>query len=483
MFDINKQEVLDFILEEGLKKFSKITPEDKRLYGKNHGKDDLLAYARYIDQNFVTPRHVKKIADKLEAVERGEIKRLIISIPPRFGKSYLASQIFLSWLMGRNPAREVILLSYNDSKAEDYTRWVRDTCKYDLFGNIFPKFEMNYNKQAAGEWYTSAGGKVLAAGIKGGVTGYGAHYMIIDDPVKDYEQAVSDVIQDKIWNRYRADVRTRLYPGAAIIVIMTRWTSMDLAGRLILNEGLLSEGGKWDELSLPILDTNGESLWPEAYSLEEIQDIRESVGEKIFQALYQQTPVDLIDKIFDDPIYRDVPDNLPVIGYFDPAFGGNDYCALTAGGLSDPDNLKESDAYITGGWVWRSQIDKTYDTIERIYKQEKLRKLWIESNQAQRVLKYELELRGLNIGLVDNVANKHFRIMNYAKQHWHRIIFAKNSKSITPEYMKHLLGYTELAKKKDAADSLAGLIQQLGLGRASLNERYGGLANFFRRLT
>ena len=483
MPDIDKKEVLDVILEESLKKFSSIKPDDRKLYGKNYGGGDLLAFARYIDPNFVTPTHIQLIAKKLEAVERGEIKRLIISIPPRFGKSYLTSQMFLSWLMGRNPRREIILASYNDSKAEEFTRWVRDTCKYDLFRTVFPNFEMNENKQAAGEWYTSVGGKVLAAGMKGGVTGYGAHCMLIDDPVKDFEQAASEIIQDKIWNRYRADIRTRLYPGAAIVVIMTRWVSMALVGRLILNEGLITEGGKWDMLSLPILDASGKSLWPEAYSLDEIQDIRESVGEKIFQALYQQTPVDLIDKIFDDPVYRDVPPGLPVIGYLDPAFGGNDYCALTAGGVSDPDNLKESNAYITGGWVWRSQNDKSYDTIERIYKQEKLRKLWIESNQAQRVLKYELEKRGLVIGLVDNVTNKHFRIINYAKQYWDRIFFAKNSANITPEYMKHLLGYTELAKKKDAADSLAGLIQQLGIGRAAINERYGGLANFFRRLT
>ncbi|MCL2154174.1 MAG: terminase family protein [Leptospirales bacterium] len=476
MFAINKKETLDIILEESLKKFSKIKPSDRVLYGKNYGNNELLAFAKYIDPNFVTPRHIKLIADKLEAVEKGKIKRLIISIPPRFGKSYLASQMFLAWLMGRNPRREIILASYNDSKAEEYTRWVRDTCNYDLFRNVFPQFSMNEKKQAAGEWYTSAGGKVLAAGIKGGVTGYGAHFMIIDDPVKDFEQATSDLIQEKIWNRYRADIRTRLYPGAVIIVIMTRWTSNDLAGRLILNEGLLSEGGKWDVLSLPVLDLNGKSLWPEAYGLDEIQDIRESVGEKIFQALYQQTPVDMIDHIFSDPVFREPPSGLPVIGYLDPAFGGNDFSALTTGGL-EVGNDKESKAYITGGWVWKSQIDKSYDTIEKIYKQEKLRKLWIESNQAQRIMKYELEKRNMNIGLIDSVRDKHFRIINYAKQNWGKLYFSRN---VTPEYMKQLLGYNELSKDKDAADSLAGLIQQLGIGRSKISERYSGLANLFR---
>ena len=366
MFTNNKKETLDIILEESLKKFSNIKPEDRVLYGKNYGNNELLAFAKYIDPNFVTPRHIKLIADKLEAVEKGKIKRLIISIPPRFGKSYLTSQMFLAWLLGRDPRREVILASYNDEKAEEYTRWVRDTCNYDLFKKVFPDFAMNEKKQASGEWYTLKGGKVIAAGIKGGVTGYGAHFMLIDDPVKDFEQATSDLIQEKIWNRYRADIRTRLYPGAVIVIIMTRWTSNDLVGRLIENEGLLKEGGKWDVLSLPILDAKGKSLWPEYYSLKEIQDIRESVGEKIFQSLYQQTPVDLIDRIFSDPIFREPPPSLPAIGYIDPAFGGDDFSSLTTGGLYDDNGIKK--AYITGGWTWNSQIDKSYDIIEKIYK-------------------------------------------------------------------------------------------------------------------
>lgn len=471
-----EKEILQTLLEEGTKKFSTVTPSNRLLYGKVYGKDSLLAFAQYIDPNFIIPKHIKLIAKKLEEVEKGKCTRLIICIPPRFGKSYLASQMFVAWCMGRNPRREIILTSYNDEKAAQYTRWVRDTCKDERFKALFTNFEMNETKQAAGEWYTKQGGKVLAAGIKGGVTGYGAHLMIIDDPVKDFESAVSSIVQDKIWNRYRADIRTRLYPGAAIVVIMTRWTSNDLVGRLLEFEGKKEDGGKWELLSLPILDERGRSLWPDAYSLKEIQDIRESVGEQIFQALYQQTPVDLIDKIFSDPLFREIPDNLPCIGYLDPAFGGNDYNALTCGGIATIDTVPV--AFITGGYVWRGQIDITYDIVERIYKQHKLRKIYIESNQAQRIMKYELERRGCVVGLVDSVQNKHFRIINYAKQNWHRIYF---SKDVTPAYMKMLLNYTELSKDKDAADSLAGLIEVLGLGKAKIGERYNGLANFFRR--
>jgi len=468
--------ILEAILEEGTKKFSTVTPGNRVLFGKVHGGDNLLAFAKYIDPNFIDPKHIAIIAKKLTLVEKGKCKRLIICVPPRFGKSYLASQMFVAWCMGRNPKREIIVTSYNDEKAAEYTRWARDICKDNRFKAVFPEFAMNEAKQAAGEWYTKQGGKVLAAGIKGGVTGYGAHLMIIDDPVKDFENAISSVIQDKIWNRYRADIRTRLYPGAAIVVIMTRWTSNDLVGRLLEHEGTIENGGKWDVLSLPILDEHGKSLWPDAYSIDEIKDIRESVGEQIFQALYQQTPVDLIDKIFGDPLFRELPAGLPCIGYLDPAFGGNDYNALTCGSVDALDGAKV--AYITGGYVWRGQIDTTYDTVERIYKQHKLRKLYIESNQAQRIMKYELEKRGCVVGLVDSVQNKHFRIINYAKQNWHKIYF---SHDITPAYMKMLLNYTELAKDKDAADSLAGLIQVLGLNKARIDDRYNGLSNFFRR--
>ena len=477
MFHVNTSQTLDIILEESLKKFSKISPEDRVLYGKNFGQGELLAFAKYIDRNFFAPHHTSLIAEKLEKVEKGEIRRLIINVPPRFGKSYLASQMFLAWLLGRNPRHEIILTSYNDEKAKEYTSWVRDTCKSERFKTIFPDFKMDENKQAAGEWRTEAGGKVIAAGIKGGVTGYGAHFMIIDDPTKDMADSLSDVLQEKVWNRYRADIRTRLYPKSAIIVIMTRWTTNDLVGKLIKNEGLIQDGGKWDILSLPMLDESGKSLWAEAYDTEEIQDIRSSLGEKLFQSLYQQTPVDAVGDVFtSDPIFREASDRMTRIGYIDPAFGGDCYSSVSVGGVDDtPEGRK---IFITGGYSWKGEIDKTYDMLERIYKKENLSKLWVEANQAQRIMKYELEKRGLNIGLIVSVKNKHVRIVNYAKLNWHHIYFSRN---VTPEYLKQVIGYTELAKDKDAADSLAGLIQQLNFGKSNIKERYGNLARLFDR--
>jgi len=475
MFGVNNREILDVILEESLKKFSKIQPEDRVLYGKNYGQNELFAFCRFIDPNFVTPKHLRLIAEKLEKVEKGELKRLIISMPPRFGKSYLVSQMFLAWLLGKNPRREIILTSYNDEKAKEYTSWVRDTCKDTRYASIFPDFCMNETKQAAGEWRTSKGGKVIAAGLKGGITGYGANFFIIDDPVKDMNEALSDVVQDKIWNRFRADIRTRLYPNAAIIVVMTRWVSNDLVGRLIENEGLVKDGGKWDMLALPMLSEKGKPLWPEVYNMEEIQDIRGSLGEKLFQALYQQTPVDTIGGVFDDPIFREPPEKMTKIGYCDPAFGGDCDTSLATGGTDDTSEGRK--IFITGGYSWQGEIDKSYDMIERIYKKEKLDKLWVEGNQAQRIMRYELQKRGLNVGIVVNCKNKHFRVMNNVKLNWHHIYFSKN---VTPEFLKQVLKYSELAKKKDAADSLAGLTGQLNFGRPKISERYSNLANIFR---
>ena len=476
MFQVSHQEILDTLLEEGLKKFSKIRPEDRVLYGKNYGQNELFAFCRYIDPKFITPRHLQLVAEKLEKVEKGELKRLIINIPPRFGKSYLVSQMFLSWLLGKNPRREIILSSYNKDKAEEYTSWVRNTCKTDRFKSVFGNFKMDDSKQAAGEWRTAIGGKVLATSLKGGITGYGANILIIDDPVKDMDEALSDIMQEKIWNRYRADMRTRLYPGAAIIVIMTRWTTNDLVGKLIENEGLLENGGKWDMLSLPMLDESGAPLWGEAYDLEEIQDIRSSLGEKLFQSLYQQTPVDLVDGVFSDPIFREPSELMPKIGYIDPAFGGDCYSSLSIGGIENYNG--DPKIFVTGGYSWLGGIEKTYEMLETIHKRENLRTLYVEANQAQRIMQYELKKRGLNVGLVTSIKDKHFRIINNVKLNWHHIYF---SKDVTPEYMKQLLHYTELSKNKDAADSLAGLVQQLGFGKPKISDRYSNLANFFNK--
>lgn len=470
---MSEQNILEIIRAEGTKKFSQAQVEDRVLYGKIHGAVDLLSYCRFIDPSFITPEHVELTAEALSRCEAGEWPYLMIFEPPRFGKSYLASQMFHSWYRGRHPNHDIILASYNTQKARSYSSWVRDIMKTDRFMEIFPDCILDPDYRAAGNYKTLAKGETIAAGMRGGMTGYGAHLAVIDDPVKDYEEARSAVIQDKIWETYRYVIRTRMYPGAKIILIMTRWVTDDLAGRLLEQDGCDTEGGKWHVVKLPILNARGEPLWNEVYSMSEINSIRESVGEAVFQALYMQEPIDAVDRLFNNPQFEEGPAGIKNAAYLDPAFGGSDFSAIAIGAYHD--DLY----YLTDGQIWRAPINVTYDKVEKLCKTNGICKLFVESNQAQIAVAEEFRRRGIIVGTLTNTVAKHIRIQNSVKLNWNNIRF---SRSVSNDFLKQILQYSELAKHDDAPDALAGLISALGGGKTSILKRYTGFTNIFGRI-
>lgn len=474
-----KREILEALADEGTKAFSKVRRTDRRLYGKTHGRDDLLGYASYIDPTFASPAHIRLIAKHLVAVEQGRINRLIVNMPPRHGKSNFISKIFPSWYMGRHPSTQLIVASYAAATAEPFTRYVRNTCESPEFHEVFPRFSVAADSRARGDWDTTAGGKVVGAGVDGAITSRGMDLGIIDDPYKNYEEARSETIQNNVWDWYRSTFLTRLHPGGRIIVIHTRWTKNDLTAKLIETDGLATEpGGKWTVLKLPALSPEGEALWPERYPVEDLMSYRQSMGESIFGALYQQDPVDETERLFADPIFEEAPEGLALFAYLDPAFGGKDFSALTVGGVIQPtDNRKDDLIYIVHGSMWKGTIDSTYERVARIYRLLGVRCLFYEANQAQTVIGNEFRRIGLQVRPINNVNNKFLRISNYLKGNWSKIRW---SRRVDAEYMKQILSYSELARHDDAPDSAAGLVQALGAGRTPLENRYNIFARFLR---
>lgn len=156
------------------------------------------------------------IAERLEAVERGEIDRLMIFMPPRHGKSELASKRFPAWCLGRQPRRQIIAASYNSDLANDFGRNVRNIVAEPEFGQVFPKVSLAPDSQAANRMNTNFGGAYVAAGVGTAVTGRGADIALIDDPFKDREEADSERRRDIVWDWYRSTLFTRLMPGARL---------------------------------------------------------------------------------------------------------------------------------------------------------------------------------------------------------------------------------------------------------------------------
>jgi len=187
--------------------------------------------------------HLDQLAAKLEAVERGEIKRLIVVMPPRHGKSELVSIRFPCWYLGKHPQDYIVKSSYSETITLVHSRQARDVFVAPEMKLLFPNIHYRPERkgqetiiperQAASEWGTKQGGSYYAVGIGGGLTGRGFNIGIIDDPIKDAEEAQSQLIRDKIWDWYRLVFRTRTNPDAAIIVVQTRWHHSDLVGRLL----------------------------------------------------------------------------------------------------------------------------------------------------------------------------------------------------------------------------------------------------------
>lgn len=245
----------------------------------------LLRFTEYTNPAYSKAGHHERIAAKLEAVERGEIDRLMIFMPPRHGKSELASKRFPAWALGRNPRRQIIAASYNSDLANDFGRSVRNIVAEPEFGQVFPGVTLAQDSQAANRFNTSGGGTYIAAGVGTAVTGRGANIGLIDDPFKDREEADSERRRDLVWDWYRSTFYTRLMPGAAIVLIQTRWHEDDLAGRLLEHDG-----EQWEILDLPAIDEGGNALWPEWYPIETLERIKATIGPREWSALYQQRP-------------------------------------------------------------------------------------------------------------------------------------------------------------------------------------------------
>ncbi len=260
--------------------------------------------------------HHEVIAQALERVASGKDRRLMIFMPPRNGKSELASVKFPAWFLGRKPEKKVICCSYSAELAEDFGRYTRDQVEMETHKMCFPKCILRKGSKSATKWKVSNRGGFTGTGVGGSITGAGADVLIIDDPIKNREEAESPTVRRKIWEWYTSTAFTRLEKGGAVIVILTRWHDDDLAGRLLELEGEKGQvwdkesgkwitqtefggkTGKWNVVKFPAIATEneqfrkeGEALWPDKYDLEDLMEIKAAVGVRDWAALYQQDPV------------------------------------------------------------------------------------------------------------------------------------------------------------------------------------------------
>jgi predicted phage terminase large subunit-like protein len=276
---------------------------EKERASKSADPDSIVSFDDWLP--VVTPAyfwrwpHLDFIKAQLNRVTSGEIRRIILSVPPRHGKSELVTVRYSAWFLENDPTRRVIVGAYNQTLANKFSRKIRRIAE--------TRIPLSKERNAAEDWETQEGGGCRAVGVGSGVTGMGGDLLIIDDPVKNREEANSPTYRDKVWDWFRDDLYTRCEPGASIILIMTRWHEDDLAGRILAGD----DKDSWTGINLPALAEDddplnrplGAALCPERYDATELASIRTVLGNS-FNALYQGSPLPLEGGMFKRPWFE-----------------------------------------------------------------------------------------------------------------------------------------------------------------------------------
>jgi predicted phage terminase large subunit-like protein len=259
-------------------------------------RNDLIEFAKAVYPPFLTGAHHRHIAKIFRDVLDGKKKRVIINVAPRFGKSWLASYLFPAWYLGHRPDAQLIMATHTATFSQDFGRQVRNLLASPEYQGIFPGTTLSEDSQSAGSWNTNKGGKYYAVGVGGAVAGRGADLCVIDDPLSEQDAKTgSRAVFDQAWTWYQTGPRQRLMPHGAIIVLMTRWSLLDLTGRLIDYQIKNPDSDKWEVVEFPAIlnesTADEKSLWPEKWPLEQLRETRAAIDTRYWQTQYMQNPV------------------------------------------------------------------------------------------------------------------------------------------------------------------------------------------------
>lgn len=247
------------------------------------------SFCKFVYPQYQFAPHLLEMANAFRMINNREIKRLIINLPPRMGKSLTTSHIFPAWYLINNPDHRIILAAYEASFAATFGKKARDLIKeYGHYWGI----ELDTLSKARDSWDLKSPhlGGMNTAGVGGSITGKGADVLIIDDPIKNAEESMSKTIKTKIWDWYRSTAYTRLEPDGAIILIQTRWAEDDLTGKVLEIADEENDDERWYKLIYPALDENGKSIWESRFSTRRMLQIKNDVGDFWWNALYMQDP-------------------------------------------------------------------------------------------------------------------------------------------------------------------------------------------------
>jgi len=342
-------------------------------------QNNFLAFVKHVWPEFIAGKHHAIMADAFERVARGELKRLIVNMPPRFTKSEFSSYLLPAWMMGRSPTLKVIEATHTAELATGFGRKVKNLIDSQRYKEVFPDVSLSADSKASGRWNTDKGGEYFALGVGGAMAGRGCGLGIVDDPHSE-QDAMSSTALQYAYEWYQTGPRQRLQPGGALVIVMTRWGENDLTGNLLRAAAKNPHADQWEVIEFPAILPSGKSCWPEFWPVKELLATKASIDPFKWAAQYMQNPTSDETSILKREWWRVwdkkdssgewvVPPLESIIQCYDTAYSAKetaDYSAISTWGIFYPEedggpNIILLDAK-RGRW--------DFPTLKRIAKEE-----------------------------------------------------------------------------------------------------------------
>ena len=255
------------------------------------GKESFLDFINHVYPGYKVGPHHLKLIQIFEDIAAGKKKRVIVNIAPRHGKSELISYLAPAWFLGKYPQKKIIMGSHTADLAVNFGRRVRNLVGSEAYKGIFPQVELQSDSKSASRWGTNFNGEYFAIGVGGALAGRGADLFIIDDPHSEQEAKTGrpDVFLPA-WEWFQSGPLQRLMPGGAIIIVMTRWSKLDLTGMIVQQTERNEDVDPWEVVEFPAIKDDGTALWPEFWDVEELLAKKAALDIRYWNAQYMQQP-------------------------------------------------------------------------------------------------------------------------------------------------------------------------------------------------
>jgi len=373
---------------------------EKKKESKIHS--DFLTFVKHMWPEFIEGSHHKIISEKFNKLATGEIKRLIINMPPRHTKSEFASTLLPAWMIGKHPDLKIIQSTHTTELAVRFGRKAKNIIDSEEYKKVF-KTTLREDSKAAGRWETNSKGEYFAAGVGGAITGRGADLLIIDDPHSE-QDALNAQALERAYEWYTSGPRQRLQPGGRIVLVMTRWNQKDLTGKL-LNAQKESKADQWEVIEFPAILPNGKPAWPEYWKLDELEGVKASLSIGKWNAQWMQNPTAEEGSIIKREWWQtwekeQMPQLHHVIQSYDTAFmkkESADYSAITTWGVFYPSEDSGPNLILLDAVKERFEFPELRRVAMEQYQYWNPETIIIESKASGLPLTYELRKMGLPV--------------------------------------------------------------------------------------